>query len=74
MHGANKDQYDAATITPPAKPNEPSNKFLCSPFGIKNTNAAPSAVKPHVNNVPKNALYIGSLFSSNGGNIFINPR
>ena len=58
MAGANNDQKLAATITPPVKPNIPSNnrRFIV----LKgNTKAAPAAVIPHVNSVAIKAAITG---------------
>jgi len=56
--GARSDQKLAAIITPAAKPNIASNS-LRGTFFVPNTNAAPAAVIPHVNNVAKNACKTG---------------
>ena len=59
--GANRLQKLAATITPPVKPNKPSNTARFIPL-TKNTNEAPNAVKPHVNKVAYKAPRTGSVF------------
>ena len=62
MPGASKLQKLAATITPPVNPNIPSSNPLFIPLK-KNTNAAPRAVKIHVNKEAYKAANIGSMDS-----------
>ena len=54
----NKDQKDAAIITPAANPNIPSIIFLLT-FLKKNTKAAPNNVIPQVKQVAINAWIMG---------------
>ncbi len=58
MAGDNKLQKLAAIITPPVKPNIPSNTARFKVLK-KKTKAAPKAVKNHVNKVAYRAAKIG---------------
>ena len=62
MAGANNDQKLAATITPPVKPNMPSNHLRFMLLN-GNTSAAPAAVMAQVNKVPTNAALTGPMDS-----------
>ena len=70
--GESKDQQLAASITPAAKPNIPSNINLFISFS-KNTNDAPTAVTNQVKEVANNDCRIG-LRSTNDRGITIKNR
>jgi hypothetical protein len=63
--GKSSEKKLAANITPAANPSMPSRTFLFTSF-VKNTDAAPIAVRSHVNTVAKKAWRIG-LSSANEG-------
>src|SRR5690606_40218305 len=62
--GSKSDQKLAAIMTPPAKPRMPSRHFWFI-FFVVNTSAAPSAVMPQVNDVPKSACHAGCMDEKN---------
>ncbi len=63
--GKSREKKLADSITPAANPSIPSRTFLLTSF-VKNTDAAPIAVRSHVNTVATKAWRIG-LSSANDG-------